>query len=49
MIKDAVSIISSDPPCKEDNTRFTTVTFKPLTVHRVESTLRVSRKPLESL
>ena len=28
--KGTVSIISSDPPCKDDNVRFTTVPLKPL-------------------
>ena len=30
----SVSAISSDPPCKEDNARFTTVHLKPFTVSR---------------
>ena len=36
--KGTVNIISSEPPCTEGNTRFTTVHFilKPLTVHRKE-------------
>ena len=32
-LKGTVSVISSDPPCKDSNARFTTVPFKPLTVH----------------
>ena len=28
-----VSVISSDPPCKERNARFTIISFKPLTHH----------------
>jgi len=30
MFKGIVSVISSDPPCKDDNARFTTVHFKAL-------------------
>ena len=29
-LKWTVSVISSDPPCKDDNAQFTTVLFKPL-------------------
>ena len=35
-LKGIESVISSDPICKEDNVRFTTVPFKPLTVRRVK-------------
>ena len=30
MLKETVSVISSCPPCKDDNAWFTTVPFKPL-------------------
>ena len=32
--KGTVTVISSDPPCKDSHVRFTTVPFKPLTNHR---------------
>ena len=35
-VKGTESINSSDPPCKKVNVRFTTVPFKPLTVHCVQ-------------
>jgi len=30
VLKGTVSVIFSDPPCKDDNVRLTTVTFKAL-------------------
>ena len=36
VIKGAVSIISSDPPCKEGNARFTTVPLKPWCVRWIQ-------------
>jgi len=50
-IKWTVSIISRDPYCKEGNTRFTTVPFKPLTVYRVERSFHIKthfRIPLKT-
>ena len=44
--KGTVSVISSDPPCKEDNARLTMVPLKPFTVNRVET---YHRNPLEFL
>ena len=35
--KEIVSVISSDPLCKENNARFTTVLLKHLNVRRVQS------------
>jgi len=37
----AVSLIPSDPPCKDGNVRFTKVSFKPSTVYRCQRTLCV--------
>ena len=37
----AVSLILSDPPCKDGNVRFTKVSFKPSTVYGCQRTLCV--------
>ena len=35
-IKGTVGVIISEPPCKEDKSRLTTVPFKPFTVYSVK-------------
>ena len=42
IIKGTVSVILSDPPCKDGNIRFTTVLFQPLTVQRGQNISQIS-------
>ena len=37
VVRGTVSVVSSDPPYKEGNVRFTTVPSKPLSIYRVET------------
>ena len=47
-IKGTVSVISSDPQCKEGNARFTTVPLKPLCVRRVQHVCKIIETRLYS-